>query len=52
MKCTAMALSRREEDGVRVCRAAWQCERRHLWWGWSDRPGEPLEVCPYPELGM
>ncbi|RAJ42420.1 hypothetical protein K353_02775 [Kitasatospora sp. SolWspMP-SS2h] len=51
MKCTAMVLSEREEDGKRVCRAVWQCGDRHLWWGWSDRPEEPLETCPYPDFG-
>jgi hypothetical protein len=49
MKCTAMVLSKRDEDGKRVCRGVWQCMERHLWWNWSDRPDEPLEVCPYPE---
>lgn len=51
MTCTAMVLSRREEDGMRVCRSVWQCGDRHLWWNWSDRLDAALEVCPYPQFG-
>ncbi|MER5479487.1 dehydrogenase [Streptomyces sp. NPDC002734] len=51
MTCTAMVLARREEDGKRVCRGVWQCADRHLWWKWSDRPGDQLETCPYPRFG-
>ncbi|HEY8984578.1 MAG TPA: dehydrogenase [Streptomyces sp.] len=51
MNCTAMVLARREDDGKRVCRGVWQCAGQHLWWGWSDRPGEELEICPYPDFG-
>ncbi|CAG6392669.1 dehydrogenase [Streptomyces cocklensis] len=47
---TALVLAHREEDGKRVCRGVWQCADRHLWWSWADRPGDPLEPCPYPDL--
>lgn len=50
MKSGGLVLSRREDDRRRVCRALWRCRNRHLWWGWADRPDEPLETCPAPEL--
>ncbi|MFG2820256.1 dehydrogenase [Kitasatospora sp. NPDC048365] len=46
----AMALSKRAEDGQRVCRGVWGCDQRHVWWKWADRPADPLEICPYPDL--
>ncbi|MDX3381148.1 hypothetical protein PV682_06740 [Streptomyces niveiscabiei] len=45
-----MVLSRREEDGRRVCRVVWGCPHRHVWWAWSDRPAAELEICPHPDL--
>lgn len=49
MTRTAMVLARREQDGTRACRGVWQCGDRHLWSGWSDRPDEAWEFCPYPD---
>ncbi|GAA1088615.1 hypothetical protein GCM10009663_35280 [Kitasatospora arboriphila] len=46
----AMALCKREDDGARVCRGVWGCGQGHVWWKWADRPADPLEVCPHPEL--
>ncbi|MFF0065925.1 dehydrogenase [Streptomyces sp. NPDC005279] len=40
----------REDDDKRTCRSLWKCASRHVWWSWADRPDEPLEVCPVPEL--
>lgn len=40
-------LCSRDEDGKRVCRVLWNCTADHRWWGWADRPGEPLEIFPY-----
>lgn len=48
MKSGGLVLSRREDDNRRTCRALWRC-RRHIWWSWADRPGEPLEVCLVPD---
>ena len=45
-----MALCHREEDDRRTCRTVWGCSGRHVWWKWADRPADPLEVCPYPDL--
>ncbi|ARP74214.1 dehydrogenase [Streptomyces pluripotens] len=50
MKPGGLVLSRREDDGRRVCRSLLRCGCGHAWWGWADRPDEPLEVCPRPEL--
>ncbi|MDX2677458.1 dehydrogenase [Streptomyces soliscabiei] len=50
MKSGGFVLSGREDDNRRACRALWRCAGRHLWWNWADRPDEPLEVCPVPEL--
>jgi len=50
MKCGGFVLSRREGDDRRTCRMLWRCADRHVWWHWADRPEEPLEVCPVPEL--
>ncbi|RST03400.1 dehydrogenase [Streptomyces sp. WAC07149] len=40
----------REDDGKPTCRGLWKCPGRHVGWNWADRPEEPLEVCPMPEL--
>ncbi|MGC0339992.1 DUF2235 domain-containing protein [Streptomyces sp. SLBN-8D4] len=45
-----MLLVRREDDGLRACRTLWRCAEGHLWWRWADRPGKPLEECPYPKV--
>ncbi|MFF4183821.1 dehydrogenase [Streptomyces sp. NPDC001691] len=45
-----LVLFKREEDGLRVCRALSKCPGRHVWWRWADRPDEPLEACPTPEV--
>lgn len=45
-----LVLSKRVDDGQRVCRSLWRCAGRHTWWGWVDRPEEGLEVCPVPGL--
>ncbi|MFF3464888.1 dehydrogenase [Streptomyces sp. NPDC001984] len=50
MKSGGFVLSEREDDGRRTCRSLWKCVDRHVWWGWADRPDEPLEVCPVPGL--
>ncbi|MFD8676792.1 dehydrogenase [Streptomyces seoulensis] len=50
MEAGGLVLSKRVDDGQRVCRLLWRCGRRHVWWGWVDRPEEGLEVCPVPEL--
>jgi hypothetical protein len=50
LKAGAIVLSRREDDGARACRMLWRCSGRHVWWKWADRRGDPLEVCPHPEL--
>ncbi|MFF0293779.1 dehydrogenase [Kitasatospora sp. NPDC004614] len=50
LSCGAMVLFEREDDGKRTCRGVWECDQRHVWWGWLDRPGEPLEACPYPDI--
>lgn len=49
-RCDGIVLSKREDDGRRTCRTLWRCTGRHVWWRWADRPNEPLEVCPVPEL--
>lgn len=50
MKAGGLVLSKRVDDGQRVCRSLWRCAGRHTWWGWVDRPEEGLEVCPVPGL--
>lgn len=50
MKSGGLLLSEREDDGRRTCRALWRCANRHTWWQWADRPDDPLELCPVPEL--
>lgn len=50
MRFGGFVLCGREDDGKRVCRSVWKCAGRHTWWGWADRPDEPLEICPMPEL--
>ncbi|MFF9359883.1 dehydrogenase [Streptomyces griseoluteus] len=50
MKSGGLVLSERVDDGQRTCRSLWRCADRHVWWGWADRPDEPLESCPTPEL--
>ncbi|MFF9406579.1 dehydrogenase [Streptomyces anandii] len=50
MKFGGFVLVGREDDGRRTCRALWRCTGRHVWWRWADRPEEPLETCPMPEL--
>ncbi|MFG1665045.1 dehydrogenase [Streptomyces sp. Y7] len=50
MKQGGLVLSRREDDGKRGCRSLWGCTSGHVWWKWADRPGEPVEACPVPEL--
>ncbi|MET7732949.1 DUF2235 domain-containing protein [Streptomyces sp. NPDC005402] len=45
-----MLLVRRADDGLRACRTLWRCAEGHLWWRWADRPGKPLEECPYPQV--
>lgn len=46
----AMVLSKREEDGQRVCRVVSACDSQHIWWRWSDGLYGGLEPCPYPKL--
>lgn len=50
MQSGGFVLSKREDDGRRGCRMLWRCPDQHVWWGWTDQPGEPLEICPVPEL--
>ncbi|WP_079078635.1 dehydrogenase [Streptomyces sp. DSM 15324] len=50
MESGGLVLSGRDDDGRRACRSLWRCAGRHVWWGWADRPEEPLEVCPVPQL--
>ncbi|WP_328494723.1 dehydrogenase [Streptomyces sp. NBC_00414] len=50
LKAGGMVLCKREDDGRRVCRLLWKCVGRHVWWTWSDRPGDELEPCPHPQL--
>ncbi|ANB08556.1 hypothetical protein SAM40697_4598 [Streptomyces ambofaciens] len=50
LKSGGLVLTKRDEDGRRTCRSLWRCAGRHTWWQWADRPAEPLEVCPVPEL--
>ncbi|QDN77773.1 dehydrogenase [Streptomyces sp. S1A1-7] len=50
MKSGGLLLSERKDDGLRPCRSLWRCTSRHVWWSWADRPDEPLEICPVPEL--
>ncbi|MEI5009189.1 dehydrogenase [Streptomyces sp. PmtA] len=45
-----LVLSLREDDDRRTCRMLWRCGGRHVWWGWTDRPDEPVEPCPFPGL--
>jgi hypothetical protein len=46
----AITCPRDRKPGRRTCRALWRCTGRHVWWRWADRPEEPLEACPMPEL--
>ncbi|WP_426675226.1 dehydrogenase [Streptomyces krungchingensis] len=50
LKAGPFLLCRREDDGRRTCRLIWGCSNQHVWWKWADRPYEPLEPCPYPDL--
>ncbi len=50
MESGGLVLSGREDDNRRACRALWRCPERHIWWNWADRPDEPLDACPVPEL--
>ncbi|MFD9982516.1 dehydrogenase [Streptomyces massasporeus] len=50
MTSGGLVLSERVDDGQRACRSLWRCTDRHLWWGWADRPDEPLEACTVPSL--
>lgn len=50
MESGGFVLSRREDDARRACRSLWRCADRHVWWGWADRPEEPLNVCPVPQV--
>ncbi|MER5938636.1 dehydrogenase [Streptomyces sp. NPDC001928] len=50
MESGGLVLSRRGDDKQRACRALWSCAGRHVWWNWADRPDEPLDTCPTPEL--
>ncbi|KMS90568.1 MULTISPECIES: hypothetical protein [Streptomyces] len=50
MQFGGFVLVKREDDGRRACRVLWRCTGRHVWWRWGDRPEEPLEACPMPEL--
>ncbi|MFF3563041.1 dehydrogenase [Streptomyces sp. NPDC002574] len=50
MKDGGLAVFKREDDGRRVCRSLWKCTHRHVWWKWADRPDEPWEACPWPQL--
>jgi tRNA(Ile2) C34 agmatinyltransferase TiaS len=50
MKPGGFVLARREDDGRRACRSLLKCVDRHVWWSWADRPDEPLEIYPVPEL--
>jgi len=44
-----LALTKRPDDGRKVCKAIWTCgECRQRSWRWNDRPGDPL--APYMEL--
>ncbi|MFD7713079.1 dehydrogenase [Streptomyces sp. NPDC059785] len=50
MTSGGFVLAKREDDGRRICRTLLRCAGRHVWWRWADRPEEPLEGCPVPEL--
>ncbi|MBP5942164.1 dehydrogenase [Streptomyces sp. LBUM 1476] len=50
LRSLGLVLSLRDADKKRVCRHAWKCSAGHFWWHWADRPAEPLDVCPYPQL--
>lgn len=50
MESGGFALATREDDGRRICRTLLRCTDRHVRWRWADRPEEPLEACPTPEL--
>ncbi|GAA5707674.1 dehydrogenase [Streptomyces avermitilis] len=50
MRSGGLVLSEREDDGRRTCRALWTCTARHVLWQWADRPDEPLQLCPVPQL--
>lgn len=45
-----MVLSKREDDGQRVCRMLFRCVDRHVWWRWADQSADELEPCPHPQL--
>ncbi|QUW91376.1 dehydrogenase [Streptomyces sp. V17-9] len=49
LKSGGLVLVQRDDDGRKACRSLWRCAERHNWWRWTDRPEEPLEVCPVPE---
>ncbi|WP_240804690.1 hypothetical protein [Streptomyces sp. LRa12] len=40
LKSGGLVLSKRDDDGLRVCRSVWRCADRHTWWQWADRPEE------------
>ncbi|MGW1806498.1 dehydrogenase [Streptomyces sp. NPDC002078] len=50
MRFGGFVLATREDEARRTCRTLWRCTGRHVWWRWADRPDEPLEICPVPEL--
>ncbi|RSR98181.1 dehydrogenase [Streptomyces sp. WAC04189] len=50
LKSGGLVLVKRDDDGRRVCRSLWRCTDRHTLWRWADRPEEPLEVCPVPQV--
>ncbi|WP_329121318.1 dehydrogenase [Streptomyces sp. NBC_01465] len=50
MTFAGFLLSLREDDGKRACRGGWKCGAGHVWWNWADRPDEPVERCPHPQL--
>ncbi|MFD4142949.1 dehydrogenase [Streptomyces sp. NPDC058572] len=50
LKAGGFVLSGREDDGARACRMLWRCSDRHFWWKMADRPDDPLELCPHPQL--
>lgn len=49
LKSGGLVLVKRDDDGRRACRSLWRCADRHTW-RWVDRPEEPLEVCPVPQV--
>ena len=50
MQSGGLVLFEGENDGRRTCRSLRRCADRHVWWSWTDRPDEPMEVRPVPQL--